>query len=162
MNTIIPHTLGISPSVSGNGTMSIGLGIYPDATSQLVYDNQGTAPSVGATLTGSTSGATGTVIGVSVLIGTGSRRVYLADVVGTYQNNENLVVGSTAVGDADGTAVAYDPSNNPPLVSMYLLDAAPNGATAGQKGDIAIVLAGNVAAMFFCDGGTTWRTFTVS
>mgnify|MGYP000061566820 CR=1 FL=1 len=52
MNTMFPHTVGITPGL--NNTMALGLGLYPDATQSMNYDNESNSPSPGDTLTGGT------------------------------------------------------------------------------------------------------------
>ena len=74
-------------------------------TVYIAYDGEVAAPAVGNTITGATSGATGTLTGIQDDGATG--KLVLADVTGVYINNENLQVAAVTKCVANGNSTAY-------------------------------------------------------
>lgn len=90
--------------ISTDATTSGTLGYDTKSAGFLLYDNLAGGPyTVGETVTGGTSTATGVVVE-----DTGSRLV-MNTVVGTFQNNETLTGGTSgATSDADGVVTFYN------------------------------------------------------
>jgi hypothetical protein len=94
-------------AVNGSDTMRLfdgDLWIELEASDlyQIDYDAEAGAFTVGETLTGGTSGATGEIVAVKDNGATGF--VIVKDVSGTFQNDENITDGATGDATQDGTA----------------------------------------------------------
>ena len=98
---------------AANGTMKIGFietataigdNDSLDLLDSLAVDAQTEDFPLGAVLTGETSGATATVRRARQIGGAGV--LYVSDVAGVFQNNENLLVDGEIIAQADGTLLA--------------------------------------------------------
>lgn len=78
---------------------------YGDSdVSKLNFDGQTVAFTVGETVTGGTSGATGTIYKIVPSVTPGEGTLWLTNVTGTFQNNEALTDGDGGAAVANGTA----------------------------------------------------------
>jgi hypothetical protein len=93
-------------------------------TGWLNYDGASASFSADDVVTGGTSGHTGTVASVRDL-GSNDGVIKLTSLTGGFQDNENLIVSSTTIGQANGTAHT--------AVAYYDLDASATSTyTAGE------------------------------
>jgi hypothetical protein len=94
---------------------STGKRVATIARTQLTYDNQIANFIIGDTVTGTSSGATGTITSiVTENFDAGAGQLWLSDLVGIFQNNENLQVSgiTKAAVNTDGFAInEYDYQN---------------------------------------------------
>lgn len=109
----------------GNGLFALRVGrgeqkADVEVLAALAYDGQSNNFTVGNTLTGGTSGATGRLVEQTDGGATGT--LILADVVGTFQNNDALTEDNAGTGDGDTTGAQSIPLLSP-AAGEFILQA---------------------------------------
>jgi len=113
---------------------STGKKVATEERSEIYYDNLTGSFSIGDVVTGATSGATGTVTGISTDgFGMNAGELYLKEVTGTFSNNENLEVDAVSQALANLPGAGGNEQTNFSVQKVIVTD--PNNLERNQSID---------------------------